>query len=64
MGEIDLGRPRWQEEPLQIIKVLVSYLQIDDESKTPDAVFSQNALRAEEAIAQMERKFGRHDMES
>ena len=54
VGEIDLGRPRWQEEPLQIMKVLISYLQIDDESKTPDAVFSQNALRAEEAIAQME----------
>jgi phosphohistidine swiveling domain-containing protein len=54
VGEIDLGRPRWREEPLQIMKVLVSYLQIADERKAPDAVFRRNAEEAEKTIAQMD----------
>jgi phosphohistidine swiveling domain-containing protein len=53
VGEIDLGRPRWQEEPLQIMKVLVSYLQIE-EGKAPEAVFRENAEEAEKAIAEMD----------
>lgn len=59
VGEIDLGRPRWNEKPLQIIKVLVSYLGITDESKAPDAVFRQSAEKAEKAIAEMEAQISK-----
>ena len=58
VGEIDLGRPRWREEPLQIMKVLVSYLIITDESKAPDTVFRQNAAGAEKTMAKMEAQIG------
>jgi pyruvate,water dikinase len=56
VGEIDLGRRRWQEEPLQIVKVLISYLNITDESKAPDSIFRRNAEEAEKAIVEMEAR--------
>lgn len=48
-GEIDLGRPRWRENPTQIIQTIQSYLQIKDDSMAPDAVFRRGALQAQEA---------------
>jgi rifampicin phosphotransferase len=59
VGEIDLGRRRWREEPLQIVKVLISYLNITDESKAPDSIFRKNAEEAEKAIAAMEARVGK-----
>jgi pyruvate,water dikinase len=55
VGEIDLGRPRWREEPAHIFQVLVSYLQIDDPARAPDAVFARGAAAAEAAVAQLTR---------
>lgn len=57
--EIDMGRKRWREEPLQIMKVLVSFLNITDESKAPEAVFRQNAVKAEEVIAEWEAQIAK-----
>jgi pyruvate,water dikinase len=59
VGEIDMGRKRWREEPLQIMKVLVSFLNITDESKAPEAVFRQNAVKAEEVIAEWEAQIAK-----
>ena len=39
-GEIDIGRPRWREQPEPIMQVLQSYLAIDDPASAPDAVFA------------------------
>ena len=39
-GEIDIGRPRWREQPEPIMQVLQSYLAIDDPANAPDAVFA------------------------
>ena len=47
LGEIDLGRIRWQEEPTHVLDSLVSYLQIDDPGMAPDAVFARGARSAE-----------------
>jgi pyruvate,water dikinase len=55
IGEIDLGRPRWREDPTQIMQVLGSYLQIKDPTKAPDAVFRRSQQEAEECIAELER---------
>ncbi len=59
VGEIDLGRRRWREEPLQIVKVLISYLNISDESKAPDSIFRKNAEEAEKAITVIEAQIGK-----
>jgi phosphohistidine swiveling domain-containing protein len=53
VGEIDLGRPRWRENPTPIFQVLQSYLQIEDASQAPDAVFARGGAAAEEAIQRL-----------
>ncbi|MES0360906.1 MAG: PEP/pyruvate-binding domain-containing protein [Anaerolineales bacterium] len=53
LGEIDIGRPRWNEDPTHIMEVIRSYLQIEDESLAPDAVFQRGAQASEKAIAEL-----------
>jgi phosphohistidine swiveling domain-containing protein len=53
LAEIDLGRPRWREEPTHIMQVLGSYMQIEDVSQSPNAVFRRGALRAGEAVEEL-----------
>jgi len=50
VGEIDLGRPRWRENPEPIMQSLQSYLRITDASRAPDAVFARSAAEAEAAV--------------
>jgi pyruvate,water dikinase len=52
-GEIDLGRPRWREDPRPIMQVLGSYLQIEEADQAPDAVFSRGAAAAEAAVKRL-----------
>ena len=50
LAEIDLGRPRWREDPAPVMQVLQSYLHIDDPNQAPDAVFDRGRAVAEAAI--------------
>jgi pyruvate,water dikinase len=52
VGEIDLGQPRWREDPTPILLTLQSYLQITEEN-SPPLRHAQNARSAEEAIERM-----------
>ena len=52
-GEIDLGRPRWREQPEPIMQVLQSYLAIDDPANAPDAVFARGVTQAEAAAQEL-----------
>jgi len=54
VGEIDIGLPRWGEDPTHIMQVLQSYMQIKDPDMAPDAVFARSAKSAEQAAAQLE----------
>jgi pyruvate,water dikinase len=54
IGEIDIGRLRWREEPTHIMQVLKGYMKIEDPSMAPDSVFEKGAAEAEEAIAELE----------
>jgi pyruvate,water dikinase len=53
VGEIDLGMPRWREQPEPIMQTLQSYLQITDENFAPDVVFERGVEAAEAAIEQL-----------
>jgi rifampicin phosphotransferase len=53
LAEIDLGRPRWRENPAQIMQIVQNYTRITDPTQAPDAVFSRGAVAAEAAIAQI-----------
>lgn len=48
-GEIDLGRPRWCEDPTHIMQTLQSYIRIEDVDQVPDAVFRRGAQAASSA---------------
>jgi phosphohistidine swiveling domain-containing protein len=52
IGEIDLGQPRWREDPTPIMQTLQSYLQIEPEF-APDRLFAQGARAAEAAIERL-----------
>jgi pyruvate,water dikinase len=55
VGEIDLGRPRWRENPAGLFQVLKSYLQIDP-AAAPEQVFrrgEEKARQAEQALLQL-----------
>jgi phosphohistidine swiveling domain-containing protein len=53
LGEIDLGRPRWAEDPTHVFEMLSSFLQIEDESLAPDVVFARGAKSAQQTVDQL-----------
>jgi phosphohistidine swiveling domain-containing protein len=53
VGEIDLGRPRWREDPAPVMHALQSYLQIQDPDQAPDAVFRRGAAAAADALEEL-----------
>ncbi|GAA4194710.1 hypothetical protein GCM10022252_39520 [Streptosporangium oxazolinicum] len=46
VAEIDLGLPRWSEDPTHIIGVLANYLRLEDPALAPDALFARGAAEA------------------
>ncbi|SDP15600.1 pyruvate, water dikinase [Arthrobacter sp. ok909] len=52
VAEIDLGMPRWSDDPTHILGVLANYLRVDDPAFAPDRQFEK---AAREADAQVER---------
>ncbi len=53
LGEIDMGRMRWAEDPTHVFEMLSSFLQIEDVNLAPDAVFARGASSAKGAIDQL-----------
>ncbi|WP_026369897.1 PEP/pyruvate-binding domain-containing protein [Kallotenue papyrolyticum] len=53
VAEIDLGHPRWRDQPEPLMRVLQSYLQISDPQRAPDVVFARSAAEAATAIEQI-----------
>jgi phosphohistidine swiveling domain-containing protein len=61
VAEIDLGLPRWSEDPSYIIGVLANYLRLDDPELAPDLQFRRGAREAEEMVADLTRRARRKD---
>ncbi len=53
LGEIDIGRPRWRENPEALLQTLHSYLAITDPALAPPAIFAQGERAATETIEQL-----------
>jgi len=51
VGEIDLGVPRWAEDPTHLLGAIANYLRLEDEALAPDAQFARGAREAEAMIA-------------
>ena len=57
--EIDLGLPRWSEDPTYIMGVLANYLRLDNPELAPDVQFRRAAREAEEMVAELTRRASR-----
>jgi pyruvate,water dikinase len=60
VAEIDVGMPRWSDEPEHLLGVLSNYLRLDDADLAPDRQFSRGAQIAEEAIREIVAATRRH----
>jgi len=59
VGEIDIARPRWKDDPLHILQTLQSYIQIDGQTASPEAIFRSGAERARQAQIELVQAFGK-----
>jgi pyruvate,water dikinase len=55
VGEIDIGQPRWREDPTPVMQTLQSYLHIDALA-APDVLFARGQQAARAAIEQLARE--------
>jgi len=56
IAEIDLGLPRWREDPTHILGVLANYLQLTNPELAPDVQFQHGAEAAEAMIVELTRR--------
>jgi phosphohistidine swiveling domain-containing protein len=56
VAEIDLGLPRWSEDPTYIMGVLATYLRLEDPQSAPDMQFASATREAEEMVAELTRR--------
>jgi rifampicin phosphotransferase len=59
VAEIDLGMPRWSDDPRHIFGVLANYLRLDDDDRAPDVVFQRGVAEAEAMIDTLAARAGR-----
>jgi rifampicin phosphotransferase len=50
VAEIDIGMPRWSDDPAHVLGVLANYLRLEDTELAPDMVFARGAREAEAMI--------------
>ncbi|MET4093584.1 PEP/pyruvate-binding domain-containing protein [Arthrobacter sp. UYCu712] len=53
VAEIDLGVPRWSDDPAHILGVLANYLRLEDPALAPDRQFSKAAREAEQHVVRL-----------
>jgi rifampicin phosphotransferase len=56
VAEIDLGLPRWSEDPAYILSVLANYLRLDDPDAAPDVQFARATREAEQMVDELIRR--------
>lgn len=53
VAEIDVGMPRWSDDPAHILGVLANYLRLEDPGQAPDRQFSKAARDAESQVGRL-----------
>jgi pyruvate,water dikinase len=59
VAEIDVGLPRWSEDPTYILGVLANYLRLDDPELAPHVQFRRATREAETMVANLTRRASR-----
>jgi len=60
VAEIDLGLPRWSEDPTYLLGMLANYLALNDPDAAPDVQFQRSAQEAEAMVQTLIRRARRH----
>ncbi len=60
VAEIDLGMPRWSDEPEHLLGVLTNYLRHGDDQPAPTRQFAAGAQRAEEMVTTLVARAAAH----
>ncbi len=55
-AEIDIGVPRWEEDPAPVLAAVANYLRVTDPQQAPDRRFERAAAGAETKLAELERR--------
>jgi rifampicin phosphotransferase len=56
VAELDLGTPRWSEDPTYVLGILASYLQLHELALSPDAQYRRAAEEAEMMVDELTRR--------
>ncbi|MBY8872489.1 pyruvate, water dikinase [Micromonospora sp. PLK6-60] len=56
VAEVDLGVPRWAEDPAPVFAALANYLRVTDPEQGPDRRFRRAAATAEAALDELVRR--------
>ncbi len=59
VAEIDLGVPRWSEEPEHLIGAIANYLQLPDGKLAPDQTFARGVAEGEAAVVELTERAAR-----
>ncbi|MFJ8076475.1 PEP/pyruvate-binding domain-containing protein [Streptomyces sp. NPDC096176] len=55
-AEVDIGVPRWSEDPMPVFTMLANYLRVTDPEQAPDRRFERAAARAEAMLAELAQR--------
>ncbi|PFG40915.1 pyruvate,water dikinase [Georgenia soli] len=58
VAEIDVGAPRWSDDPTHVVNVLANYLRLEDPELAPDRQFARAAAEAEAMAAELAGRAG------
>lgn len=53
VAEIDMGLPRWSEDPTHILNVLANYLRLEQPDQAPDVQFQRGQQQAEAMVTEL-----------
>lgn len=56
VAEIDMGLPRWSEDPAHILNVLANYLLLEQPDLAPDVQFQRSRDEAEAMVSELTRR--------
>ncbi|MGN9811708.1 PEP/pyruvate-binding domain-containing protein [Micromonospora sp. BQ11] len=59
VAEVDLGVPRWAEDPTPVFAMLANYLRLTDADQAPDRRFARAAATAEATLDDIATRAGR-----
>jgi phosphohistidine swiveling domain-containing protein len=60
VAEIDLGLPRWSENPTYLLGMLANYIQLNDPEATPDVQFQRSVQEADAMVQTLIQRARRH----